>query len=979
MSTVDLATVPDGDTAHPLSPFQRAALRHPRRRVHLAVRVPHLAVPDLLTGVHKALAAMPVLRCALVTVPGLRLPRQAPQPTALEQQADGAWRLAAGNLTVSARPNGDGMDVDLEADPVFADRRTLELFLLHAAGSPAASAGPGDFFVVAAEHGLMQAEGELDEEEKYWKAVSDGAPASDTRAALGLQPGSTAADCVRSRPLGPSCSASLTALADHMGCRTSDLALLALRVLLSRVVPGTAELGRVVDTRGLMGLDDEPGPMVQVLPGYPRIAPDMDALVAWETQRDRDSQEDEAAGGMAVVEGQPGPGLVFDPHTRWEMPAGWELTDAHEFRSGAVLLGLESSKDGDHLTATSCDGVDEAALGALLTSWAALLEDLVTRPGTAVGSLHLNTSEALGRIRESWDAADAGRTEDLCAAVASLARHDPAAPAVRHGDLVLSRADLLGCIGSVAAELGDIAPGDVVAVVGEAHPDLVAAFLAVLWRGASFLPLAPSEPRHRLEDAIRRAGATLVLACADTPELAVADTCQVLPLAAAVARPTDPGEPECSPGATAYLLRTSGTTGRPKLVPIRRSSLNTYLRWVARDLLAEPTAIPVLSAPVFDASFKQLFGPLLAGQPVWLLASDRTDMAAVHEELRADGRELTLNCVPGYWSELQAAGADSGPLPLARLLLGGEAVTPSLLRRTQERYPGAEVWNLYGPTEATATATAGLLSPGEEPHVGMAVADATVAVADADGHPLPHGLRGEVWIAGPGLSTGYFGQADAPTPFAALRLPDGDIPAYRTGDCGTVGPDGRLRLHGRLDDQVKLRGWRIEPAEIERTAETAPGVRSAAVVLDDRGDNPRLALFLTGEADSALVRAHLELRLPAAMVPAAVTVVPTFPLTTTGKVDRRALLEKLRGHVEVSPEDYTPCQLTVATAWREILGGGWPHPDQEFFAAGGHSLLLARLVNRLRAQGHNGLSLRQVVRRPTVGSIAVGLDHPEQG
>lgn len=979
MTTADTLAVPDGDTAHPLSPFQRAGLRHPRRRVHLAVRVPHLTASDLLPRFRDALAAMPVLSCTLVTVPGLRLPRQAAQPAVVEEHADGGWRLAAGNLTVSVRPHGDGTEAELDADPVFADRRTLELFLLHVAGTPAVTSGPGDFFVVAAEHGLMQAEGELDEEQKYWRAVSDGAPAGDTRAALGLQPGSTAATCVLSHPLAPSCSAALPALAGTLGCQTSDLALLALRVLLSRVVPGTAGLGRVIDARRLMGLDDEPGPLVQVLPGRPGVAPDIDAMAAWEAQRDQHAEEDEAAGGVAVAEGAPGPGLVFDPHTRWELPVDWELIGAHEVRSGAVVMGLESGAGGDRLTATSCDGVDEAALGALLTSWAALLEDLVARPGTAVGSLRLDSPQALGRIRTAWNAVDAGQAEDLCAAVASLARRAPDAPAVRHGDLVLSRADLLGRIGSVAAELGDIAPGDVVAVVGEAHPDLVAAFLAVLWRGAAFLPLAPSEPRDRLEDAIRRAGATLVLTGPDTPELTVTDTCHVLPLARAVAAPADPGQPDCSPGATAYLLRTSGTTGRPKLVPIRRSSLNTYLRWVARDLLAGPTALPVLSAPVFDASFKQFFGPLLAGQPVWLLTSDRTDMTAVHDELRADGRELTLNCVPGYWSELQAAGADSDPLPLARLLLGGEAVSPSLLRRTLEQHPGAEVWNLYGPTEATATATAGLLSPGEEPHVGTAVADATVVVADAGGHPLPHGLRGEVWIAGPGLSPGYIGQSDGPSPFAPLRLPDGDVPAYRTGDSGTVGLDGRLRLHGRLDDQVKLRGWRIEPAEIERTAETVPGVRSAAVVLDDRSDNPRLGLFLTGDADGARVRAHLESRLPAAMVPATVTVVTAFPLTTTGKIDRQALLESLRDHAEVSPEDYTPGQLTVATAWREILGGGWPHPDQEFFAAGGHSLLLARLVNRLRSQGNTGLSLRQVVRRPTVGSIATGLDDPEQG
>jgi acyl-coenzyme A synthetase/AMP-(fatty) acid ligase len=424
--------------------------------------------------------------------------------------------------------------------------------------------------------------------------------------------------------------------------------------------------------------------------------------------------------------------------------------------------------------------------------------------------------------------------------------------------------------------------------------------------------------------------------------------------------------------ALAYLLRTSGSTGVPKLVGVTRASLDNYLDWVARELLTDDVALPVVSSPVFDASLKQTLGVVYRGSCVWILTGDRFDVAAVHAELAAATTAVALNCVPSYLSALlaeDAANGTGGRPPISRFLIGGEPLGEGLVHRIRQRFPDAEVWNLYGPTEATATTTAGRVAADEDIHVGTPVAGAAVAVIDEHGALVPAGVRGEVVIAGPGLSPGYLAGHDGPSPFVDLDLTGRRVPVYRTGDLGVLHHSGRLCLAGRRDSQVKLNGWRIDVREVERVSQRAHGVRDAVVVLDDRAE-PCLRAFVTGDADDEVVMGELRAALPRPMVPRSVTVLAHFPVMATGKVDRAALLTQVTSPAEASPDEYDAEELAVATAWRQVVGRGWPRRDDEFFSVGGHSLLLARLVNLLRAQGNDHLSLRQVVRRPTVASIA---------
>ncbi|MGH3116427.1 MAG: non-ribosomal peptide synthetase [Streptomyces sp.] len=596
--------------------------------------------------------------------------------------------------------------------------------------------------------------------------------------------------------------------------------------------------------------------------------------------------------------------------------------------------------------------------------WGALFGDLVRRPEYRLCDLALlppNRAKELARELTAQRAPATSLLDRFQAHVAAT----PDAPAVRHGATTWTYARLAEHMNGIAAALGELSPGTVVAVIADHEPAALAALLAVAGRGGTFLPLSPDEPHDRLRDAVERSGARLVLL---GTKARFSTDCRAIALSEVpygTGRPLAPVDPQ----RHAYLLRTSGSTGLPKLVGIRWSSVDNYLRWAAETWLADDAEMPVLSSPIFDASLKQTLAVLYAGRCVWMLEADRLDIVAVCSELAAACVPLVLNCVPSYLSVL--VGGVDGRLPVRRFLCGGEPLKPALVARLRDGWPDAEVWNLYGPTEATATATAGLVTDPEAITAGTPVAGAGVVAVDSFGGALPAGVRGELAITGPGLSAGYLSGQGIGSPFVCLDLGGLRVPAYLTGDLGVVSASGVVSVAGRTDEQVKVNGWRIELGEIEAVALRAPGVTDAVAVLDDHTEEPRLRLFVTG--DGSAVGESLRAALPAPMLPASVTVLERFDTTANGKVDRRALLRRVEEPSQTAPSDYDGVELEVATVWRDVVRQGWPRPDEDFFGAGGHSLLLARLVNRLRARGYEQLSLRQVVRRPTVASIAAAI------
>ncbi|MGW7256381.1 AMP-binding protein [Streptomyces sp. NPDC054834] len=861
-------------TPHELGPFEGTPAGAGERRLTVRVRIPSATGAALRSALSQALAAAPVLR-------GTR---------------------------GEVRDEGDGALLTLSCDTGAADAAAIGLLFSEVARRVAGTATEEDgpcFRDITQQPGPVPRGGDPAQAQRFWAARLAAARTDLLRLADAV-PGTGWGPRVRQldRLMPAGLASRLERLADDAGCDPLDVAQLALTVVLQRVGMAPESLGAACAARDLMGLPDVIGPLTQVVPAGPAVDTARDARTVLDLTRADREQRAAMVCGPAYGPGDERPELVLDRGGMPRMPRTWELLHWSYPVGGEMTLSLRRIGTGLSLHAESATPTEEDRFGAVLDLWAALLEDLLTRPGTPLAELALLPGDQAGRQAAllAGDPAEAVGTPAAPDLVARFREHvasRPDAPACRQSTRTWTYRRLSRRTAAVAARLDGLTDGAVVAVLSDAEPDLLAALLAISWHGAAFLPLSPQEPATRLRDALVRSGASMLLTGSSAPAVTAPSGCRVLALDSVGEDTAEelPEPPARDSSAPAYLLRTSGSTGVPKLVAVGRASLDNYLSWVARDLLADGSALPVISSPIFDASFKQTLGPLYAGGCVQLLTAHRLDLTAVRAELSYAADPVTLNCVPSYFSALLADEEDAGDGPtmrLNRLLLGGEPLSPELLRRIWVRYPSVEVWNLYGPTETTATATAGPMTPAGDIHVGRPVAGAAIAVTDEHGAVLPSGVLGEVVIAGPGLADGYLGEQAGPSPFTTVQLAGRLIRVYRTGDLGWLDGDGNLRVSGRRDTQIKLNGWRIDLQEIEQVIRRAPGVREAVVLLDDRAGEPCLRAFVTGAAaEAAAVERVLRETLPRPMVPASVTVLHRFDTTATGKVDRTALLARV--------------------------------------------------------------------------------------
>jgi D-alanine--poly(phosphoribitol) ligase subunit 1 len=484
-------------------------------------------------------------------------------------------------------------------------------------------------------------------------------------------------------------------------------------------------------------------------------------------------------------------------------------------------------------------------------------------------------------------------------------------------DGVLSHAELIDRALGLASRLGG--GRSPVLVYGHKQPAVVVGFLAALGLGRPYVPIDPSLPPGRISRMLATARPTDALLAQEPPatlerELAASSIAAIAldPLAGNVAG-GDPAAPRPSPPpqTPAYILFTSGTTGDPKGVPVSHQALEHFADWLlATHAFAPGGEVFLNQAPFsFDLSVMDLYGALLTGGTLFTLAREET---ADPRRLfgRLEGAPLTTwVSTPSFARFCLVEPRFAQPMlpALRRFLFCGETLSPVVARELLTRFPRAQVWNMYGPTETTVAVTAvritAALAASDLPlPVGRAAPDIDVWIADPDepSRRLPDGTRGEIVIAGPQVAAGYL-SGGGPGPFFTLR--DGRR-AYRTGDLGSVDPaDGTLFCAGRLDRQIKLHGYRIELEEIEARLRAVPGVSEAAVLAVDRGGQPDHLVALIvgtsplpagGGALTAFVRAALADGLPEYALPRIVRRLPWLPLTSHGKLDRRALGEMLR-------------------------------------------------------------------------------------
>ncbi|MFF7627971.1 amino acid adenylation domain-containing protein [Streptomyces cyaneofuscatus] len=584
-------------------------------------------------------------------------------------------------------------------------------------------------------------------------------------------------------------------------------------------------------------------------------------------------------------------------------------------------------------------------------------------------------------------------------------RATPDAVAIDTGAETLTYGELDRASHALAARLlaHGVTPGSLVGLLTEPGADAVVSVVAVLRAGAGWVPLDPGHPTPRLADQLARSGARTVLCHAATRAAGEA-LGDVTLVSSDMDEPASQGSAPEPVGpvdgdSIAYVIFTSGSTGRPKAVPITYRSMENYLAWAIgtfgydeHDRLAQTASL------CFDASVRQLLAPLLVGATVVTVERDLLrdpDLLLTHVERT---RITVWSSVPTLWEQLLTAseervrrGAPRPDLsPLRWIHVGGEALSPAHVRRWFDLFgSGQRIANLYGPTEATINTTCHIIGarPGDDVRqlpIGTPVAGTEVEIVGPDGELRQPGEAGELLIAGVGLTAGYLGE---PALTEAAFTNRRGRRWYRSGDRARVAEDGTLEFLGRLDDQVKVRGNRVEPGEIEAVLQARPDIAQAVVLLQDG----RLVAFVTPRAgvpaaDAVALRLHLAGTLPPYMVPSRITWVARMPLTGTGKIDRRRLPAlpadaRTEGRQEpVEPADVsrtaplTPTEVRLARIWSVLLRTDDVCREDDFFALGGDSLLVLEVFARLEKEGGPLPRPTVIYRHRTLAALADAVD-----
>ncbi|MFJ3928564.1 amino acid adenylation domain-containing protein, partial [Streptomyces sp. NPDC090022] len=630
----------------------------------------------------------------------------------------------------------------------------------------------------------------------------------------------------------------------------------------------------------------------------------------------------------------------------------------------------------------AADLFDADSAGSLAERLVRVLAQLVADPAAPVSTVEVLDAAERERLLLEWGGAAAGTEPPafLPQLFAAQAARTPEATAVVSGGVAVSYAELDARANRLARHLAGsgVGAGSVVGVCLERGVELVVALLAVVKTGAAYLPLDPEYPTERLAYVLEDAAPVCVVTSAECAAVLPGDVVRVpVEDPALVELDGGPLDTVVGPHDAAYVIYTSGSTGRPKGVVVPHGALAAHLRGAGERVpLGGDDRLLAVTTVSFDIAALELFLPLVSGASVAVASRDAVrDPAALLDLVGSTGATVVQG-VPSLWRGLLEAGTWPASV---RVLVGGEALPGELAERLAAT--GAPVENVYGPTEVTVWATSAPVSDEGPVLVGRPFADVRAYVLDERLRPVAPGVTGELYLAGAQVARGYLGRPG----LTAERFVAGPFEAgtrmYRTGDLARWTRDGRLECLGRADEQVKVRGFRIEPGEVEAVLSGHASVARAAVTArEDVPGDVRLVAYVvarTGASvDAAQLRAHAGLSLPAYMVPSAVVVLDELPLTANGKLDRKAL---------PAPEHTAGPGRGPATVREELLCGVFAQVlgllevgvDEDFFALGGHSLLATRLVSRIRAVLGVELPLRELFETPTAAGLASRLADAE--
>ncbi|HET7462771.1 MAG TPA: amino acid adenylation domain-containing protein, partial [Longimicrobium sp.] len=629
----------------------------------------------------------------------------------------------------------------------------------------------------------------------------------------------------------------------------------------------------------------------------------------------------------------------------------------------------------------STDLFDRSTVRRMLGHLERVLEQVAADGDVRLSRLDLLSAEERGLVVEEWNRTAAEYPADRCIHELFEARaaRTPNATAIRFAGAALTYATLDHAANRLANHLRrrGVGPETRVGICLERGSELVVAILAVLKAGGAWVPLDPAYPAERLAFMLADSGASLLLTRLPLPVGLQPQAAAVVCLDADRERiEAESGEAPATgvvPGNLAYVIYTSGSTGRPKGVLVPHRGLANVARGHARDLGVEAgDRVLQFASPSFDASVFEMVMALAAGAT--LVLGTRETLAPGPDLVRLlhDEKVTVATLPPSALAVLPPA-----ELPALRTLMtAGEACPAELVERWA---PERRFFNLYGPTEATIwSATAACAPGGGRPPIGRPTANTRAYVLDARGAPVPVGVPGELYVGGAGVTRGYAGR---PGLTAEKFVPDpfgGETGArlYRTGDRVRWSPRGELEFLGRVDAQVKVRGFRIEPGEIEGVLRRSEGVADCVVVArDDVPGEKRLVAYVVGDGEAGVLREHLLRELPEYMVPSAFVFLEMLPLTPNGKLDRKALPAPDFAPAKeryVAPR--TPTEEVLAGIWAETLRRERVGVTESFFDLGGHSLLATLMVARVQQVFGVEVSLRAIFDEPTVAELAGRVD-----
>ncbi len=685
------------------------------------------------------------------------------------------------------------------------------------------------------------------------------------------------------------------------------------------------------------------------------------------------------------------------PDTSFQLP-GLHLTPLHMHSGTSKFdLNMELTETTDGLEGSleyDRELFDAETISHLLQCWQVLLAGIVAHPDKRLGAYALLTPEQMQAVIEAPN--PAYRAVDAQTSVIGLFRDQaartPEAPAVHDNGRIMTYAELDGRSNQLAHLLIEAGVGTdcAVGLCLERGLEMVVAVLGTLKAGGVYVPLDPSYPTDRLNFMMRQAAMPLVLSQQHLAErfhgLGVRIlTLDDVPPAYHAALADDPGMP-LRPDSLAYIMYTSGSTGQPKGVQLPHQALVALILWHLEKFPGPRRTLQF--APLnFDASFHEIFATLATGGCLYIFTDDRRDLLALPQFLRRHHIEKTILPVVilHHLAEHCVVEGVEG-LDVNDFICTGEQlkVTPAMAELLQ-RMPEASLHNDYGPTE-THVATSVRVSERADlwapfPPIGHPIRNARAYVLDRYLDPMPPGLPGELYLAGDCLARGYH---QAPHLTAERFLPDPFSPVaggrmYRTGDLARIGRDGYFEYLGRIDHQVKIRGLRVEPGEIEAALRTFPGLEDCLVICrEDQADDKRLVAYVI-MADQEMPLAsnlsqHLESLLPEYMIPAAFVPLERFPLTPNGKVDRDALPvpQTERSSLDdawMAPR--TDIEQQIAAIWAEVLGPEAIGIQDDFFALGGHSILTIQIASRLYTTFGVELSAQSFFNQPTIEQQAL--------